>query len=268
MYFLGNSPTFEGAVPAGVTVHHRPDATGWTIGEDDLEIYEYNGSCRKDTFRFTYYIIDDEAVIHRYVSGPYVQVPDSVSVSGTSYPITQIGDAAFMFSRDAAVKIRYQLVFSDPYNIATMELSIHIKGIQTRAFYGSTFSNLYITDSVVYIWDQAFAGCQSLSNVSFSDELVFLGSGAFTGCDGKAFTRFTIPDSVRTVGASAFYGCTSLSNVTFGKGLTTIPDDCFGNCPRLTDISLPDSVRTIGNKAFYNCDGLQFVDLNGVECSC
>ncbi len=265
VYFLGNSPTFEGAVPAGVTVHHRPDATGWAIGEDDLELHEYNGSYRKDTFRFTYYIIDDEAVIHRYVSGPYVQVPDSVSVSGTSYPITQIGDAAFMFSRDAAVKTRYQLVFSDPYNIATMELSSHIKGIQTRAFYGSTFSNLYITDSVVYIWDQAFAGCQSLSNVSFSDELVFIGSGAFAGCDGKAFTRFAIPDSVRIVGASAFYGCASLSNVTFGKGLTAIPDDCFGNCSRLTDISLPDSVRTIGNKAFYNCDGLQFVDLNGVE---
>ena len=95
--------------------------------------------------------------------------------------------------------------------------------------------------------------------------MVFIGSGAFTGCDGKAFTRFAIPDSVREMGKSAFYGCTNLSNVSFGRGLAAIPDDCFGNCQRLTDISLPDSVRSIGNKAFYNCDGLQFVDLNGVE---
>ena len=265
VYFLGDSPVFEGSVPDGITMHHRPDASGWSIGIDDLILYTYNGSYRKDTFSFTYYVIGDSAIIHRYLQGPYVQIPDSVSVTGTSYPIAYIGDAAFMFSMDSAVRTRYQLAFTDPYRLETLELNGHIKGILTGAMYGSTVANIYMADSVTHVWDLAFANCSSLNNVPFSDELVFIGYGAFAACDGKAFTRFIVPDSVRLLGASAFYGCSHLSTIVLGKGLQSIPADCFGQCSRLTDLDIPSGVLTIGEKAFYNCTGLQYVDLNNVE---
>lgn len=264
VYFLGDSPVFEGAAPAGVGVHHRPDAAGWSAGSDDLVLHEYNGSYRKDTFCFTYYVVDDEAVIHRYVSGPYVQVPGSVSVGGTSYPVTQIGDAAFMFSRDPGIKDRYALAFADPYALGTLELNGHVRGIQTSAFHGSVLSSLYLADSVAYVWDRAFAECRSLSSISFSGELAFIGCGAFSGCDGKAFTRFAVPNSVRAVGSGAFHGCTSLSNVVLGRGLASIPADCFGGCSRLTELNIPAGVGTIGERAFYNCAGLRYADLNNV----
>ena len=265
VYFLGGSPIFEGSVPDGVTVHHRPDAAGWSTGSDDLILYTYNGSYRKDTFSFTYYVIGESAVVHRYLQGPYVQIPDSVSVTGTSYPVAYIGDAAFMFSMDSAIRTRYQLAFTDPYRLETLELNGHIKGILTGAMYGSTVANIYMADSVTHVWDLAFANCSSLNNVPFSDELVFIGYGAFAACDGKAFTRFIVPDSVRLLGASAFYGCSHLSTIVLGKGLQSIPADCFGQCSRLTDLDIPSGVLTIGEKAFYNCTGLQYVDLNNVE---
>lgn len=265
VYFLGDSPVFEGAAPEGVTIHHRPDAGGWTAGEGDLKISTYNGAYRKDTFSFTFYVVDGSAVVHRYVNGPYVQIPDSVSLDGTSYPVAYIGDSAFMFSRDADTKARYQLVFDDPYRLGTLELNGHVKGILTSALASSTVSNLYVADSVTHIWDIAFANCSNLSNVSFSGELVFVGYGAFAACDGKAFTRFTVPDSVKELGANAFYQCTSLSTVILGKGLSDIPRDCFGYCARLTDLEIPSSVRSVGDRAFYNCTGLQYVNLNNVE---
>ena len=267
VYFLGNSPVFEGSAPAGVNVHHRPDATGWSTGSEDLVVYKYEGAYRKDTFTFTYYIVGDSAVVHRFVTGPYVQIPDSVSVAGTSYPIAYIGDAAFMKVLDSSLIERYQLEFQVglAHELQTLELNSHVKGILTSAFYGSTIANLYVTDSVTHISDLAFMNCSNLSNVTFSDELVFIGYGAFAACDGKAFTRFTVPDSVREIGASAFYGCSNLSTIILGKGLISIPADCFGYCARLTDLDIPAGVVSLGEKAFYNCTGLQYVDLNQVE---
>ncbi len=265
VYFLGDSPVFEGTAPSEVTVHHRPDASGWETGSDDLVLYTYNGSYRKDVFSFTYYVVGDSAVVHRYISGPYVQIPDSVSVEGTSYAVAYIGDAAFMFSRDSSVRSLYQLVFEDPYSLETLELSSHVKGIHTRALWNSTISSLYIADSVTHVWDQAFSGCSSLGNVSFSNELVFIGYGAFSACDGKGFTRFTVPDSVQGLGACAFYQCTSLSTVVLGSGLSSIPSECFGYCSSLTDLQIPAGVASVGVRAFYDCTGLQFADLNNVE---
>lgn len=265
VYFLGDAPTFEGTVPAGITVHYRADADGWTdgYGKADLEIGTYEGSYRKDSFSFTFYVVDDVAVVHRYISGPYVQIPASVSLDGTSYPVSYIGDAAFMFSRDSDVVQLYQLKFATPYSLETLDLDSNIKGIQTRALYSSTIVNLYLSDTVEYIWDEAFSGCSSLANVTF-DSLVFIGYEAFSACNGKAFTRFTVPDSVRSIGNNAFYQCSDLSTIILGKGITEIPSYCFGHCVKLTDLDIPSNVTYIADNAFYNCTGLQYVDLNNV----
>ena len=205
-------------------------------------------------------------MVHRFITGPYVQLPDSVSVNGTSYPLAYIGDAAFMHSLDSSIIDRYKLEFQvgREHELKTLELNSHIKGILTSAIYGSTIENLYITDSVTHIWDMAFMNCPSLNNVSFSDELVFIGHDAFAGCNGKAFTRFIVPDSVRMIGTGAFYGCSNLSTIVLGKGLTEIPAECFGQCTKLTDLDIPAGVTVIGERAFYNCTGLQYVDLNNV----
>lgn len=264
VYFLGDSPLFEGTVPDGVTVHHSPDASGWTVGTDDLEFYKYAGSYRKDVFSFNYYIVGNSAVIHRYTSGTYIQVPDYISVNGTSYPVEYIGDGAFMFSDDSSVAAAYGLKYS-AYYLETVELSSSVKEIQCRSFYGSPIVNLYSADSLVRIYDEAFRGCTALSNVTFPDGLLYIGYAAFAGCSGQAFTRVTVPDSVKEIGANAFFDCASITNVTLGNGISSIPEYCFGNCGKLSELEFPDSVKSIGDSAFYNCAGLSYVNLNCVE---
>lgn len=264
VYFLGDSPSFMGTVPSTVTVHHSPDASGWTVGDDDLVIRTYQGSYGKDAFSFTYYIVDETAVIHRYLDGTYVQIPAEISVDGTSYPVSYIGDGAFMFSKDSGIIDLYDLQYST-YRLETLDLDSNIRGILTRALMYSTIVNLYRADSVEYIWDEAFSDCNSLSYVTFDSELVFIGHRAFNACNGDAFTRFTVPDSVRLIKDHAFYQCSNLSTVTLGNGITDIPAYCFGHCVRLTDVELPESVTSISDYAFYNCSGLKYIDLNNVK---
>lgn len=264
VYFLGDSPNFLGTVPSNVTVHHSPDASGWTIGEDDLKIETYRGSYGKDAFSFTYYIVNEVAVVHRYIDGTYVQIPAEISVDGYAYPVSYIGDGAFMYSKDSSIVALYDLQYS-AYRLETLDLDSNICGILTRALMYSTIVNLYRADSVEYIWDEAFSDCQNLSNVTFGEELVFIGHRAFNGCDGKAFTRFVISDSVRLIKDHAFYQCSNLSTVVIGKGLNDIPEYCFGHCVKLTDLELPDNITSIADYAFYNCNGLKYVELNNVE---
>ena len=42
--------------------------------EGDVTIHTYDGSHKKDVFSFTYYVLDGEIVIHRYVSGLHVDI--------------------------------------------------------------------------------------------------------------------------------------------------------------------------------------------------
>ena len=62
-----------------------------------------------------------------------------------------------------------------------------------------------------------------------------------------------ISDSVTSIGNNAFDRCYKLTNVTIGNSVTSIGDSAFYSCNNLTRINIPDSVTTIGNNAFYNC---------------
>ena len=47
--------------------------------------------------------------------------------------------------------------------------------------------------------------------------------------------------------------------MTIGDSVTTIGDEAFYNCYRLTSVTIPDSVTTIGYAAFYGCSSLKTV---------
>ncbi len=266
IYFTGPCPTFEGTAPSSVTVHYSTSTEGWdtSVGTPDLIIRKYDGSYKNDTFGFDYYRIGDSVVVHRYRYGSYVSIPESIAMDGTDYPVEYIGDASFMFSTDVSVTYLYGLKFS-VYKVSTVEIPASVKGVHTRAFYGSTVSTLVNNGSSEHIWDEAFYGCSKLSNVWFNDGLVFIGRSAFEDCSATSFARVTIPDSVVAMGDRAFLGCTGVTNVHLGAGMTYVPAYCFEGCTELTEISLHDSIATIGDYAFRDCTGLQYIDLNKVS---
>lgn len=99
--------------------------------------------------------------------------------------------------------------------------------------------SLIILDSIVYIMDNAFYGCESLTTVA-------------------------IPDTVTQIGARTFSGCTSLTTVTIPDTVTFIGDEAFCGCESLTTVTIPDAVTFMGNEVFYGCESLTVINIPAV----
>ncbi len=151
-----------------------------------------------------------------------------------------------------------------------------------------------IPDSVTEIDEYAFWGCTGLTNVSIPDSVTSIGYGVFRGCTGLAGINvsadngyyssdngvlldkeqkeliccpagfkgsYTIPDSVTSMEDEAFEDCTRLTDVTIPDSVTYIGYYTFYGCTGLKDVTIPDSVTEIGDYAFSGCTGLTKVTI-------
>ena len=75
--------------------------------------------------------------------------------------------------------------------------------------------------------------------------------------DGKGVITFD--GEVTTIGEEAFVGCSRLTSITIPDSVTEIGYQAFSYCNSLTSITIPDSVTTIGGYAFYGCRSLTSV---------
>jgi len=127
----------------------------------------------------------------------------------------------------------------------------------------------------------------SLGEVIITD-ITSITENAFFGCD--TITKITIPNKVNTIDFNAFKDCTGLTEITlpfvgqsrgangdnakfeyiFGglanipaslikvtiTDTTTIAENAFNGCNKLTTIIIPDTVTSIGASAFSGCSSL------------
>jgi hypothetical protein len=85
---------------------------------------------------------------------------------------------------------------------------------------------------------------------------------AYTGPGGDV----TIPDTicgvpVTSIGDNAFYECRKLTSVTMPIGITNIGSWAFYDCYSLTRVTMPNSVTSIGQGAFCGCSSLASVTI-------
>ena len=72
----------------------------------------------------------------------------------------------------------------------------------------------------------------------------------YTGPGGDV----VIPDGVTSIGDQAFYLCGKMTSVTMPDSVTQIGDDAF--CLELRQAKIPDSVQGIGDQVFSFCYNL------------
>ena len=141
-----------------------------------------------------------------------------------------------------------------------------IAGSSSKNMFGSSSDSTlkYITlhRNTTTIGAYALYGCKTLTGISHSDGVVALGSYAMAGCVELVKYRFS--PLTQSVGTFAFVYDAKLESVTNLENtqVSQISEAMFCECSSLYEILLPNTITSIGNEAFEACEKLTSVDLS------
>lgn len=75
--------------------------------------------------------------------------------------------------------------------------------------------------------------------------------------------KVVISNGVTSVGENAFFWCDKITSVTIPSSVKSIGMGAFYSCKALTSVNIPDGVESIGIGAFENCEALTSVNIPG-----
>ena len=139
--------------------------------------------------------------------------------------------------------------------------------IGTSAFYGcSTLTSVTIPEGVTSIGDQAFMFCHSLQSVTLPGSVTEIGNAVFLVCQSlhtitvsSGNTAFSSIDGVLfNKAATKLITCPGGKSGTYTipGGVTSIDNNAFNGCYKLTSIAIPGSLNEIGYSTFTSCASL------------
>ena len=256
---------------------------------------------------YTYEIADGEATItecNTSISG-MVTLPDTLG----GCPVTAIGDWAF-YDCDALVGVNL------PDSITSIgegafascnALTGIFAGADNPCFgtdacgvlYSKDYTALFIApgalrgsytipEGVIYIGNDAFAGCENLEHLSVPNTLTSTGYELFNDCVNLQYNTYgnakylgnsinpcvllvgvesrdivdaDIHPDTRVIYDEAFADCTNLTSIAIPSNVITIGQAVFAWCEGLTTIAIPDSVVSIGHGAFFGCVSLESITI-------
>ena len=179
-----------------------------------------------------------------------VTIPASVTYSGKTYSVTEIGEHAFdgcsgltSVSIGNSVTTIGEYAFRECSGLKKVEIS------DLEAWCKISFSNVYANP--IYYSHNLFLNGQEIKNLIIPETIQVLKSRVFYGCSG--LTSVVIPNSVTSISSSAFRECSGLTSVSIGNSVTSIGGYAFYKCSGLTSVVIPNSVTSIGSSAFEDC---------------
>lgn len=191
-----------------------------------------------------------------------IEVPESFTLDGITYTITQIDRCAFEECKELnsiiipnTVKSIGDMAFCHCNSLSHVQLPISLDSIHERTFYYcENLRSIQFPESLKYIGFQAFimSGIEELNFTSF----VKLDQGAFTLCHHLKTVTFS--DGTDTISRDVFSGCEELSSVFIPQSVTVIDDYAFSNT-KLSSVDLPESLMRLGSWAFGGCSSLKTI---------
>ena len=155
------------------------------------------------------------------------------------YPVTAIGNGASALCSSAT------------YIFGELTLPENLVRIEAKAFENSyIFGKVKIPASVEYIGEAAFKNCDGITEVSLPSKLTTLEKSVFEGC--YALAKVNI-NKIVTFKSYCFKECQALHYIEFGKNARTIESEAFAKCYSLGGIIDNSTLTSIANNAFQNC---------------
>ena len=177
-----------------------------------------------------------------------VVIPESVSLSGTNYVVTAIGDDAFFNCQNVtSVNIPNTVTsignsaFSNCKKLTTINITDNITYIGGYAFYVTPFYN-ELPDGLVYLGRVLYCYKGEMpanSSIDINEGTVCISPYAFSFC--KGLLSVSIPNTVEIIGKEAFYGCSSLTNLLIPESVISVEWCALGGgCNSLESIVVDD----------------------------
>ena len=144
-----------------------------------------------------------------------LDIPDYISYNGEDYPVSSIGENAFL----------------------------DMAGFKGKLNLGKNIKN---------IGNSAFSGCSGFTGtLDLPESLISIGNSAFAGCSG--FTgSLNFPESLTSIGSSAFWNCSGFTgSLNLPESLTSIQSFIFCDCRGLNgSLNIPANISNIDTYAF------------------
>ena len=204
-----------------------------------------------------------------------VNIPDSVTYNGTTYPVTAIGREAFCYCSEVTSDTLPNSLtniglsaFSDCSSLASIEIPTSVTKIDGAAFSGcSSLTSVFIPHTVTKLGVNPFIGCSGLESITVASDNPVYDTRDHCNAIIKTSTNMLIsgikntiiPSSVTGIDASAFSGISSMTDIEIPHSVTSIGANAFANCMGLTSFFVPNSVTEIGNYPLQGCIGLESV---------
>ena len=180
-------------------------------------------------------------------------IPSSITVNGTKYRVTSIGNNAFEGRSDITyLSIQYSIKSIGEYAFIDCgsNMTVNIANLEAwcKMELGNEHSSPLSSAGKVLLYDV------ETTSINIPETVTSIGKYTFYQC--RSITSLSIPSSVTSIGSSAFEDCTGLTSVTLSEGLTSIGGSSFEGCKGLTSITIPSTVTSIAINAFKNCTSL------------
>ena len=197
------------------------------------------------------------------ISGQLV-IPESVELYGTSYPVTAIGNYAFLECYDLTGSLVIPnsviTIGESAFQYCTglngsLTIGDAVQTIGYWAFYecNNMTGSLTLGSSVQTIQEYAFEYCNFTGTLTIPESMTNIEYFAFYGCD---FTKLNYNATNCWVDYEWLEGCDLLSVLAIGENVQVIPNGFLYHRSSFTGgLVIPNSVTSIGENAFESCTG-------------
>ena len=141
--------------------------------------------------------------------------------------------------------------------VSSVSFSMVLNQIGDRAFDDCTSLSgaLNLPESLSYIGEAAFLGCNFTGHLSLPESLTFVGGSAFS-CSGNYSGGLTIPSGVKTLYGGTFSGSSFTGQLVFQGELdfSLYANSDFSGCHFIGELKIPEGMNSIPSGTFQAND--------------